>query len=267
MKAQNRETLGAFETFIREQIPGFEVAFKNESKLMSFLSFLSSPFNSEFLTSYTTTWGKKVYFPDKVFYEKDPARSLWILAHEYVHLWDSKQSPVKFKLSYAFPQLLVLLPLLAFGILAWPHGWIVALPFVGYVLGCLAAKVSKVLFWVVLGLFVTGTAFLAGFLTGWVTWFLLGAVLCLVPWPAYWRTKLELRGYGLNLAMSRWLSGPQYPSSTYLQNIKQEFTSPSYYFMCWSGSKVDAELSKILGSLDDSNITPVPYLQVKIFLS
>ena len=240
MRFLDAEALEAFEEVIRQEIPSFKVAFKEESKLMALLGFLAYPFNAAFMERYTTTWGNTVYFATKKRFLDKPDASFRVLAHEFVHLCDTKLHPLTFKLSYMFPQVLVLLPLLAFAVLAWPYSWLVLLPFVSYVLACGAARLTKVLFWVVLALLFGGTGVLAWWLTGWWALVLLGIPLFAIPWPAYWRMKLELRGYGMNVALAWWLYKAF--SSEYLERIVGQFTGPGYFFMCWSASKVRASM-------------------------
>jgi hypothetical protein len=266
MRGLDSTALQDFEGVVRREVPKFEVAFKDESKLMSLLGFLSYPFNPSFMTTYTTTWGTKVYFPSKAFYTGDPGKSFRILAHEFVHLWDSKQHPATFKLSYLFPQLLAVLPLLAYAVLAWPHAWIVLLPFVSYALACVGARWSKVLFWVVLPLLLGGTGVLAWWFTGWWGLTLLGTLLFLVPWPAYWRTKWEIRGYGMNVATMWWLYSKF--SDEQVESIVRQFTGPGYFFMSWSGSKIRTAMAELRGLLESGELEKVvlPYAQVHDFL-
>jgi hypothetical protein len=226
-------------SIIEADIPTFKVGFKDKSPTMKALGFLASPFNPEFMSRYITTWGTGVFFPTEKFFLDDPAKSFRILAHEYVHLWDSKKHAT-FKLGYMFPQILALLPMLVYAMLAWPHPWIALLPLLSYVLGCGAAKIHKVLFWVVLPLLLGGTAVLAWTLTGWFSLVLLGVVLFLAPWPAYWRTRWELRGYGMNVAVVQWLYGTF--STKYREGIIKQFTGPAYFCMSWSGSEVGEAL-------------------------
>ena len=240
MRTLDARTLRDFEEFVRSKVPGFEVQFKDESKLMAVLGFLAAPFNAEFMTRYTTTWGKQVFFPNQSFYQGNPAKSFRILAHELVHLLDGERHAT-FKVSYVFPQWLVVLPLIAFAVLAWPHSWLVLLPFVSYVLACAAAKLSRVLMWIVLGLLLAGTGVLAWWLTGWWAFVLLGSVLFLIPWPAYWRTKWEIHGYGMNVVLA-WVLYQAF-SDRYLDAIVKQFTGPGYYFMCWSGAKIRAAMT------------------------
>ena len=267
MRALDEKALGDFEGFIQQHVPGFEVRFKDESAVMALLGFLSTPFNADFMEKYTTTWGKRVYFPDEGFYLKIPAKSLRILAHEFVHLWDSKRHPLTFKLSYILPQLFVLLPLIAYAVLAWPHPWIALLPFVSYVLACAAAKLSRVLFWIALPLLLGGTGVLAWWLTGWWALVLSGAIVFLVPWPAYWRTKWEIRGYGMNVAMAWWFYNAF--SVDYVERITQRFTGPAYFFMWWSGTRVRTAMTgfhELAKSGELQNDTQEPYGLVYDFL-
>jgi hypothetical protein len=264
MRRLDHEALRDFEQVIKSHVPGFEVGFKDTSKLMAVLGFLARPFNSQFMERYTTTWGKGVYFPSKAHYLRDPARSFRVLAHELVHLWDGKWNK-SFKLTYSLPQLLILLPLLAYGVLAWPHSWIVLLPFVSYLLGCVAARWSAIAFWVVFALLLGGTGVAAWWFTGWWGFVLLGAVLFLIPWPAYWRTKWEIRGYGMNVALIWWLY--QRYSDRQIEGIVKQFTGPGYFFMCWSGDKIRLAMRKYRAQAETGELQQEhPYGYVRSFL-
>lgn len=257
-------TLRAFEVAIVKDIPGFKVVFKDRSKFMKFLGFLMYPFNDGFMTKFTTTIGDTVYFPSVSHYVNNPGPRLQTLAHEYVHLRDARDHPWTFKLSYLFPQILVVIPLIVFAVLAWPHSWLVLLPFVGYVLGALLARLSKVIFWVIFGLAVAGTIFLGWLLTGWAILSLAGLVL-LGPWPAPWRTKWELRGYGMTVALGVWISGSYGPKQ--LQYLVERFTGPDYFFMSWSGSKVEEALRLKAALAADGTLQGLPpYQMVHDFL-
>jgi len=232
--------LTSLQETIKKDVPSFEVAFKEGSALMWVLALLLSPFNPDFSSKYITTWGTKVYFPSKQFFLDNPVNSFRILAHEYVHLWDSKEHPT-FKLSYLFPQILAVLPIIGFMVLAGSNCWVAALPFVAYVLACLAGKLTRVLFWVMLVLLLGGTAILAWWLTGWSALVLLGVVLFLGPWPAPWRVKWELRGYGMNVALAQWMYGSF--TDAYRDAILPQFVGPAYFCMSWSRAKVTASLN------------------------
>ena len=112
----NTQRFYDLEKIIKERVPGFKIKFKDESTLMKVVGKVLF-FNKSFMTSYTTTIGKTVYFPSRVKFEKNPGAYFYTLAHEYVHVMDYVAHPVRFTLGYAFPQFLAafsLLSLLAF---------------------------------------------------------------------------------------------------------------------------------------------------------
>lgn len=239
-------TLRAFEDAVREHIPEFKVRFKDQSKMMKFLGFLAYPFNANFMTTFTTTWGWTVYFPTAAHYVTNPEDRLRTLAHEFVHLYDTKEHGVWFKLSYAMPQALALIPLMVFAGMCWPHPWLVLLPFVGYLLGALVAKLWRPLFWIVLPLVIGSTIALTWWLVAWWPLLaLLAAVVLLAPWPSPWRTKWELRGYTVNVAFATWVYNRY--SEIMRDAIAEHFTGPNYYFMGWNADK------KVKETLDKAN--------------
>lgn len=93
-------------------LPRFELRFKNESRLMKLIGFFTGIFNPGFMTEYVTTIGPKVYFPSKT--ELVARQDLFseVLAHEYVHLYDSKKNRL-FSVLYLMPQALGCLSLLS----------------------------------------------------------------------------------------------------------------------------------------------------------
>lgn len=224
---------------INRDIPGFELRYKDKSSLMKILGFLLAPFNPSFMDSYVTTLGKKVYFPSYKHFDSDPGRSFRILAHEYVHLCDSKSNTF-FGLTYLLPQVLALLPLTAFAVVSFPYSWLALLPVVWYVLACFAFRQSIVLFWGVLCSGLLITLGLAWLLTGWGAIILASVFLFLAPWPSPWRTKWELRGYGMNVAIAFWLYGHLAPR--HRNHITTQFTGPSYFYMCRDRGKIQAAL-------------------------
>ena len=50
---------------IRRQVPGFKLAYKDESLFMKLLGVLTYPFNQRFMDGFITTIGTTVYFPDR----------------------------------------------------------------------------------------------------------------------------------------------------------------------------------------------------------
>lgn len=65
----------------------------------------------------------------------------------------------------------------------------------------------------------------------WSPWFLLALLflLALVPWPAYWRKEIELRGYTMSMAVQFWTTN-DIRDDLLLWYAKQ-FTGSAYYFM------------------------------------
>jgi len=260
--------LRAFEEKLREEIPGFEVRYKNESTFMKVLGFLIFPFNQGFVDRFKTTIGKIVYFPTKTEYEADPESSFRTLSHEYVHLWDDQKHGFKFGLSYMFPQLLAIIPLLVFGVLAWPHSWLLAAPLVGWVLGSLIAHKNLIAGLITIGTTVAATVAASFFLLVW--WkglVLLAGLACVAPWPAPWRTQWELRGYTMSAAVVSWMLGPSRVTSSYKEHIIKQFVGPNYFFMSWNRGHVERVLNDGVrdaanGSLQEHS----PYRVVFLFL-
>lgn len=257
-------TLRDFREVIQKDVPKFTVAFKDQSALMKLLGFLARPFNATFMTSYTTTLGNTVYFPTESFYESYPDKTLRILAHEYVHLYDG-QKHWSFGLSYVFPQILAVLPIIAFAVLAWPYSWLVLLPFVAYLLSAVLAIWSRVAFWIALVLLLGGAGVLGWFLVGWKLAVLGGVVLPLIPWPAYWRTKWELRGYSMTVAMIVWTYGEISPEA--VSRVASKFVGPDYFCMSWSRSKIEKALTQAGEDAGSGALqTSQPYKAVHDFL-
>jgi hypothetical protein len=236
----DQQVLYDFRETIRKDFPKFQVGVKDQSWLMEVCGFLARPFNDTFMTRFTTTLGHTVYFPSDEWYESDPDRAFRVLAHEYVHLFDQKKH-WSFQGSYISPQILAVVPLATFMVLAWPWSWLVVMPVVGYLLACLVALWSKPASWVVLAAALIGFGVGAWFLVGWKLGVLLGGLLFLCPWPAPWRTKWELRGYTMNAALAVW-SGRW--SEVLRDRSILNFTGPNYFFMCWSGSKIRDALDR-----------------------
>jgi len=117
------EDLRAFEADTAGLVPGFQLGWKDQSKMQKLLGWVMKPFNPEYLTKYTTTFSPKVWFPTQTFYEGNPTHSFVILAHERVHLLDTKVSPLWFRFSYIAPQVLAIPLLLLGAALAFFVGW------------------------------------------------------------------------------------------------------------------------------------------------
>jgi len=92
---------------------GVRIAYKNESRLMRFLGTLLF-FNPRFMSYYTTTLHKTVYFPNTDFVLENPGAAWRVLAHELIHAEDSIALwPIVFGALYLFPQCLAGLSVLA----------------------------------------------------------------------------------------------------------------------------------------------------------
>jgi hypothetical protein len=125
----NQSDLRAFEEDIKRVVPGFQVAGKSDSwsqRLLGKLLF----FNPTYMTGYISTFYPIVYFPTKAGYEANPAGSFSVLAHERVHLLDTKRQPLWFRLSYLLPQVLVV-PFLILTLVAAFISWKFALVSLG----------------------------------------------------------------------------------------------------------------------------------------
>lgn len=95
-----------------------KIAFKDESFLMKLLGFLLF-FTKGFMTRFTTTLGKTVYFPSLEWIAKSEHDAIKVLAHEIVHIHDQKKmnkygTIILYPLLYLFPQILSIFSLLAF---------------------------------------------------------------------------------------------------------------------------------------------------------
>lgn len=235
--------LRRLEDLILKDVPGFRVAFKDQSRLMKVLGFLMYPFNPKFMDTFTTTLGNTVYFPTRAYYEDHVEHSFRTLAHEYVHLWDAKQSSW-FNLSYAFPQVLAVLPFLGFGVLAWPHSWLLLISVIGYVIAAFVARRSLIGFWATFGFAVALTFTLSVLLTGWATLALVGGLAFLAPWPGPWRTHWELRGYTMTIAVKLWLGDTL--DTKRRDHIVEHFLGSAYYFMSWTRPAIEAKVDEAI---------------------
>lgn len=176
---------------VAQNIPGFEIRFKTESKLQRFLGAVLF-FVPAYMTRYSTTMFGKLYLPSRG-YAAQPTFSIgWNLSHEYVHLWDDKVDPL-FKVKYLFPQIL------AFG----------------------------------------------AFGAFWNLWFLLFLV-ALLPWPAYWRMKFEMRGYSGNLALATLAPRFESESKDVGEWVVDIMTGPSYYWMWPFKRDIESRVKKAI---------------------
>lgn len=98
----------------REEVPGFDIRFKTESRYMKFLNVFAQLFNPGFMVNYTTTVGSKVYFPSRDILIKNSESYVGVLAHELVHMKEHEErGMVPYFLWYAAPQIFAALALLS----------------------------------------------------------------------------------------------------------------------------------------------------------
>src|SRR5208283_5642101 len=112
-----REKIMALQDMVEEAqktFPTLQIKFKDSSWFMKLLGALLF-FAPKFMTSYVTTIGYNVYFPNQAFIDANPVDSEILLAHELMHCNDAKNmNPIIFGLLYMAPIVLVLPALLFF---------------------------------------------------------------------------------------------------------------------------------------------------------
>lgn len=250
------QALEALEAAIHQHVPGFEVQFKDESKIMKVLGQLSCLFNPHFMSDFTTTWGSKVYFPSRAHYTANPQASFSTLAHEFVHLWDGKEHGWRFRFSYAAPQVYALAPLLL-------HAFIGSIWPLLLVLGCYAvasaiARRSTVFAWGLFGVGLLSAIILSIILSGLSSFLFIAGVLLLGPWPSKDRTKWELRGYGMNIALHTWSSARAVDDAV-IDGITKQFTGSNYWFMSRDRAAVQSSLRATGMSASGGDLVETPY--------
>lgn len=191
----DKEILDDLVLAIKERLPKFQVKYKDENLFQKFLGVLMF-FNRGYMTRYTTTMFGNVYFVSRKSVGENPRHAWKILAHEYVHLLDGRDHPVKFPLYYALPQVSALGALLALG------------------------------------------AF-------WCSWALLALVflVALAPWGSKGRTKSEMRGYAMSMAVNYWRYASV--SQSLKDHVGSSFWGPNYYYMCRDKTFVKMEIGTI----------------------
>jgi len=93
-------------------------------------------------------------------------------------------------------------------------------------------------------------------------------VLCLLPLPAYWRMKFEMRGYTMNMLVNFYRYG--FVRESTVEWITKQFTGSAYYFMwpCGAESRVRKACKlvaddELRGWLASYNTNDFPYLVAK----
>ena len=195
--------------FVRAHFPDFEVRYKNESWSSKVLAVLVWIFNRRYLTDFTTTRYPRVYFPSRQYIADAPRRAFKILMHEFVHLWDRRTRGLRHLLGYGFPQ-------------------IMAVAFLLIMAGALVAGALLDAFgpyrWVVAGPM------------------LAVALVCLAPLPAPFRTRAEMRGYSMSMALNFWRYGSIVSGTR--KWIADYFVGWEYYRMSRDRQDVMARLAR-----------------------
>jgi len=190
------------------------LAFKDKSVLMWFANRVARLFNPRFMTDYHTTSGSTVYIISEEHALERQESTAKVMAHEYTHIHDRRRvNTWLYSAGYLFPQIL-------------------ALPALGHLLvGFLFSfpMPNRVLAWVGLVTGLATAATLGAVFIGTWTLILFAFIAFLAPLPAPWRTKWELRGYMMSLAMNYWRYGSIRDES--MDWIEKQFTGPGYYFM------------------------------------
>jgi hypothetical protein len=256
--------LKTFEAEIKKAVPGFSVKYKDESFWLKLLGFFSYPFNPTFMTRQATTLAPVVYFPSRTFYETQNS-SFATLAHEMVHLVDGKKYPFWMKFSYSLPQSLGLIPLIVYAALIPKFSWILGVVFGAYLLGCLLAKKTTVLFWITFVAGILGASVLTVLYTQWYSALFFGGLFLMVPWPSYWRSNWEMRGYTMNLAITYW--GMGFLHEVFKKNVLSKFITSRYFFMSWSSTHTRSQLDKAAGKITSGSLqSEHPYSIVYQFM-
>lgn len=259
------QTLRLFEEEVRKLVPGFKVAFKDETPSQKVIAFFLRPFNPTYLTKYISTFNPVVYFPSRTSYEAAPKSSMTVLAHELVHLLDTQAHPIWFRLTYLFPQVLSLVALAAYVALTGWRAYPLAILFGTLLLGCVLAPKSMGAFWACVGIGVAGGCTLAILVGGWLSIPLFVGLALLAPWPSPGRVHWELRGYSMNLAITIWLYGIA-PDMVRAMLVRP-FIRSDYYFMSWSRTRIEAALNKTAASaLSGEILKDEPFRVVREFL-
>lgn len=254
---------------VKSDIPGFSIAYKEDSLMMKAAGRLLAPFNPGFMGNFITTIGNTVYFPaDAKTRPDDYAR---VLAHEYVHMCDFRKNPVGFVLGYTFPQNMAI-PLLVLSVVFC--GWLpLAALLVGVAIAYLVhaampARAKLVAFCAMAGVAALGSIGLAIYLSHFWSLLMVGGLVVLGPWSSHWRAKSEYRGYAMTLAWESWTSGAV--SGDSVEWIAGIFTGFDYLRMDPNKSRVNARLLAIVEDCKSGKIVTgddgKPYATIMKFL-
>lgn len=111
-----------------------------------------------------------------------------------------------------------------------------------------------------------GLAILFASMSLWISlFFVFLAIICLAPWPSFWRVHWEKRGYAMSMAVSYWITGT-IPVSL-LDRIRERFLGWDYYLMACDKWGIDSWLIQVARSIQDGTILADPvYADVYRFI-
>ena len=89
------------------------------------------------------------------------------------------------------------------------------------------------------------------------------AILCLLPWPAPWRMRWEIRGYTMTLAYAYWVRHDN--MDDYDKFIKKQFTGWDYYRMWPFDKDIQAKIDKVEDDIRNDRLGE-PFTLAKKFL-
>lgn len=230
-------TLKQFEDLVQQEVPGFRLAYKDESRVQALIGFLVSPFNPQYMSK-CSTFSKTVYFPSRRLYAANPNSSFSLLASEFVHVSDAHQDKL-YVLKYLCPQILAVVPLVWYATLVGRYTAFLAFAVGGYLLGTLFKRWYKPAFltYVVFGVLLT--LVFSWQYTG-VNTLVLAGLIVVAPWPSPWRVRYELNSYTMNIALVQWLNGSV--SELTKEHLVNRFTGPEHYYMCYDRQYVARKL-------------------------
>ncbi len=217
--------------FGEREIPGFEIRFKRESKLMWLIDRYVRLFNPTFMTHYHTTFGSTMYLVHRESL-KQGKRLVDTIMHEATHMHDRRKAGFwKYTVGYAMPQVLA----------------IFALPLIAFPAFLIAMMPNRTTAWLSLVLgFLTSCVLWAWLCSPWMLLDLI-PLLALAPWPSQWRTKWERRGYQMSVATEFWMDGKVISRTP--TSIAPRFTGMDYFRMC-----PDEQWVKLILRLDQQDV-------------
>lgn len=101
MRHYTTNDVDELESRLRAELPGFRIAYKDESRWQRAIATLVHPFNRRYLSDYTTVLGRTVWMPSRDWRARQsPYALVALLRHEAVHLRDMRRFPLIFPLTY-----------------------------------------------------------------------------------------------------------------------------------------------------------------------